>query len=289
MNNYKKYLCAFADSERWRNLERFKRQAENMRVYDQICIYNENDLDVEFRKHFSDKLVPSRLFGYAVWKPQIILQTLEKMNEGDILQYTDAGCHLNKGGVERLNEYFEMTNISEIGMLGFENKIPDNLKLNSLPLDLPEKYWTKGDLFDYFNVRHKKEIYESNQIGTGIFFVKKTTQNISIIREFLQVYYDDFSLVDDTSSKSPNFEGFIENRHDQSVFSLIAKKYHIPTVSASECWQHFFLFYKLRHYPVWFLRDRNPGNNLSEKFKILFKKYISITKPFSSITSPFTS
>jgi len=282
MSAYKKYFCAFASSNMQRSLERIKRQAVKMRVYDQICVYNENDLSADFKEHFKEKLVPSRGFGYWVWKPQIILQTLEKMNDGDILQYTDAGCHLNKRGTKRLNEYFEMANISETGILAITTKASDDLKLYST-LSLPEKYWTKGDLFDYFNVRHDKSIYDSEQIGAPVLFVKKTVRSMVIIREFLQVFYDNFSLADDTVSQSPNFEGFIENRHDQSILSIIFKKNNVPTVSAFELFQPHFLFYKLRNYPIWLLRDRNPTGNLSERLKnrlkILYKKYISMSKP----------
>ena len=31
----------------------------------------------------------------------------------------------------------------------------------------------------------------------------------------------DFSLLDDTPSKSPNLKGFQEHRHDQAIFSLL--------------------------------------------------------------------
>jgi hypothetical protein len=48
------------------------------------------------------------------------------------------------------------------------------------------------------------------------------------------VFYDDFSLVDDSLSKSPNFMEFKENRHDQSVWSIIGKINGIPCLSHSE-------------------------------------------------------
>ncbi|MDR1023603.1 MAG: hypothetical protein LBL94_10095 [Prevotellaceae bacterium] len=272
MSSYKKIFCSFASSNLWRSLERIKKQAEDMHVYDQIYVYDEHDLDIEFKKHFKDKLIPSRGFGYWVWKPQVILQALEKMNDGDILQYADAGCHLNKRGVKRLNEYFEMANTSGTGILAFQSKKPDDERLLKA-LDIPEKQWTKGDVFDYFGVRSSKEIYESEQISAGILFVKKTEESVSIIREFLQVFYDDFSLADDSPSKAPNFNGFIENRHDQSIFSIITKKYNILTVSCYEFWQLDFNFYKLKYYPIWAIRDKdNGGDNLLKKIQKKLKK-----------------
>jgi len=276
MNNYKKIFCSFADSKMWRSLERIKKQAEDMHVYDQIYVYNENDLDVAFQNAFKDKLVPSRGFGYWVWKPQVILQTLEKMNDGDILQYTDAGCHLNKRGVKRLNEYFEIANVSETGILAFQSKKADDEKLLKT-FDLPETHWTKGDLFDYFDVRDNKEVYDTEQIGATILFIKKTPEGISIIHEFLQVFYDDFSLADDSPSKSSNFDGFTENRHDQSIFSIIAKKYRIPTLSCFEYWQLDFNFHKLKYYPIWAIRDKDLGNrSVFKKAKIFLKNILLV-------------
>jgi hypothetical protein len=256
--SYKKYFCTFADSAMYRTLNRIKKQANHMHIYDQIIAYNEYDLDIDFCNDFKDKLKLSRGFGYWVWKPQIILQTLEKMEEGDILQYTDSGCHLNRKGIKRLHEYFELANLSKTGILAFQSKASDDKNLEKA-LELLEKHWTKGDIFDYFGVRDDAEIYNTEQIGGTVLFVKKTNDSLQIIQKWLQTYYDNFSLIDDSPSKSPNFPGFIENRHDQSILSIIVKMNNIPTISSFEYWQPDFL--KLKKYPILALRDKNYGQN----------------------------
>jgi hypothetical protein len=253
----------------YRSLNRIKKQAKRMHIYDHIFTYDEYRLDEDFSSHFKDKLKSGRGFGYWVWKPQIILQTLEKMDEGDILQYTDAGCHLNKKGIKRLYEYFKLADLSETGILAFQSKASDDKNLEKA-LELLEKHWTKGDLFDYFGVRDNKKIYNTGQVGAGILFIKKTTDSLRIIQKWVQVYYDDFSLADDTLSKSPNFPGFQENRHDQSVFSIIAKINNIPTISSFEYWQPDFK--KLKNYPVLALRDMNYGQNIFLKRVMYFIK-----------------
>ena len=58
---------------------------------------------------------------------------------------------------------------------------------------------------------------------------------MSFINEWLDVFYKRFDLVDDTVSKLKNLNGFIENRHDQSVFSLLCKKNNLKSFSAYEC------------------------------------------------------
>jgi hypothetical protein len=269
--SHKKYFCSFADSAMYRSRNRIKKQAKNMHIYDQIIVYNEYDLNEDFYNYFKDKLKPGRGFGYWVWKPQIILQTLGKMEDGDILQYTDAGCHLNKKGIKRLREYFKLADLSKTGMLAFQFKTPEDNNLEKIT-GLLEMQWTKGDVFDYFGVRNNAEIYNTEQIESGMLFIKKTNNNIRIIQKWMQAYYDDFSLVEDTPSKSPNFSGFIENRHDQSILSIIAKINNIPTVSSFECYQHDFK--KLKNYPILALRDKDYGQNPFSKRAIDFIKRV---------------
>ena len=64
------------------------------------------------------------------------------------------------------------------------------------------------------------------------FFKNKFT--LKLLDEWAEVYKKDFSLVDDSKSKIKNFKGFLENRHDQSIFSLICKKNKVKTLSAFE-------------------------------------------------------
>jgi hypothetical protein len=213
-------------------LKRFEEQAKQM-SYDNIFIYTEHQLNKEFYNHFEDKF-KLRGFGYWVWKPQVILQTLEKMKNGDILQYTDAGCHLNPNGLRKLDEFFDLVDKSSNGILGFQ-------------MGYIEKIWTKGDLFDYFNVREQKDIYDTGQLWAGAIFIKKCEKSIEFIKNWLKIYYDDFSLTDDSPSKSPNFEGFKENRHDQSIFSLLIKINNITT------YPHYT---KKTDEPIWALRDK---------------------------------
>ena len=49
------------------------------------------------------------------------------------------------------------------------------------------------------------------------------------------------NLIDDTSSKSKELKTFIEHRHDQSMFSLVCKKFNTHLLSATEmgfCYKH---------------------------------------------------
>ena len=234
-----KYFLTFASADLNKTLSRIKIQAEDLNIYDKILIYSEKDLDVKFKQHFAEQLhYGVRGYGYWSWKPQVILQALELMQEGDILQYTDAGCHLNRNGIDRLNEYFDITDNTESGILAFQTKEPafplpyDGRKL----LDCLDYKWIKGDLLDYFDIRSKDSILQSQTITATVIFIKKTPDTIRFVNQWLDVIKYDFTLIDDTKSNSPNMDGFIEHRHDQAIFSILGKIHNIQTVSSYEYW-----------------------------------------------------
>lgn len=231
------YLCAFANIELMPSIIRFYNQAKEINFFDNIFIYNEYNLpkDEKFEALLSHKLVPSRGFGYWCWKPFIILKTLENLKDGDILVYADIGCHINKEGEKRFYEYLDI--VIEHKALCFK-------------MQFLESCWTKSDLFNYFGKLNDKNITNSSQRMATICIFEKNDINLEFVNKWLQVFYDDFSLVDDTPSKLPNLDGFIENRHDQSVFSILSKIYDIYAIYSGE------RDINIKHLPIIGLRDK---------------------------------
>lgn len=232
-------FVTFANAPWRRARVRILRQAKVMGVYDRLHGFDEYGLHGSFRAKYKEQLVKgSRGYGYWCWKPQVILQVLEQMDEGDVLQYTDAGCHLNTAGRWRLAEYFDMAERSVTGILAFQGKPPAQPlpPLTCSPLDLTEYRWVKGDLLDHLGVRENTSITHTQTIGAGVIFVRKCTSGINLVREWASVIADGFFLIDDTPSKSPNLPGFVEHRHDQAIFSLLCKRHGVETLSAYEYW-----------------------------------------------------
>jgi hypothetical protein len=272
------YLLSFADSRLGFYLrnprERLQRQAEAMGFFgDRIKIWTEADLDGDFREKMKSHLIHgSRGYGYWCWKPQIVLQLLREMNEGDILLYVDVGCHLNPEGIDRLKEYFELA--EKYGIVGFQARQIDDALHNDFSTHfLLDREWCKGDLLDYFGVRHNSSIVNSGQIGSGIFLVKKSAAAVRFFEEFRQVYFDRYELCDDSPSISPNLPGFIENRHDQSIFSLLVKRNGVFTLSSLEYdpkngrtdWSSWM------SYPIWAKHDKGGVRSL---FPNWFKRIV---------------
>lgn len=229
----KKVLCTFGNTLLAPGFPQFVQNAEAMRVFDEIYTYTEKDLSKDFRKKWGRYMYPySKGYGYWCWKPPLIKKTLDMINDGDILLYTDVGCYLNPNGKERLGEYYDIVEKSPSGMLGFRSF---EKNYNGMPEGLRFEYeWTKGDIFDYFGVRDNTEVTQTTQYEAGIIFIKKGPESTAFVNEWVKVIDDDFSLITDAPSRSPNLKGFQENRHDQSIYSMLAKKYKIEAVSTNE-------------------------------------------------------
>lgn len=112
------FLCSFGDSRYKASHERLQEQAEDFNLFDSIHLYNEFDLPASFQNDFQEYLSADiRSFGYWVWQPRIILDTLAKMDDGDVLLYVDMGCHLNSRGKEKLLAYWKEVKLNESGFL----------------------------------------------------------------------------------------------------------------------------------------------------------------------------
>lgn len=271
----KKVVCTFANYPLSKGFDRYRNEVEGFGIFDQIYTYDENDLDSEFRRKFGRYLYPySRGYGYWGWKPLVIKQTLDKMNDGDILLYTDLGCFFNLQGSKRMKEYIEMVNHSKVGILGI--RAQDFSPEGRYEMEFYEYQWTKGDVFDFLGVRDDQYYTHTKQFEATIVFLKKHAASTAFIDEWVDVVYNHFDLITDTPSKSPNFDGFCENRHDQSIYSILAKKYKADSFSRNEICPNQFdeggwdMMYT---YPIWAKREIYYKSPWHYKHRFLLRKW----------------
>ena len=191
-------------------VKRICNEARELNCFD--ILVNLTDIDIKNDKEFYNKHGTfleknKRGYGYWLWKSYIVKTQLEAMNENDILVYADAGCSINLNGKNRLNEYFDLVNSSDYGILSFQ-------------LGHLEKIWTKMDLFDHLNAY---EYLETGQLIGGIFVIRKCNHSVNLVNKWYETccMYD---LINDSPSKIKNDETFREHRHDQSVWSLLRKQ-----------------------------------------------------------------
>ena len=139
----KLYFITFGNENYYNSLKLISKEVKNFNIFDEIIIITDKELksDTDFwNKHSKFIENNKRGYGYWLWKPYINLKLLEKINENDIVLYTDAGCTFNINGKNRLIDYINL--VKEYDILSFQ-------------LTHPERKYTKRDLFEYFD-------YENN-------------------------------------------------------------------------------------------------------------------------------
>ena len=195
-------------------LKRIEKEAHYFGKFDHIHIKTQHNLDQEFiHKHKTIMDVPFG-GGYYIWKPYIIHQQLETLNDNDILVYCDAGSCVNKNGIKRFSEYIELLNQNPtLGCICFQ------LNKNEFGV---ETRWTKKEIFQHFGVLNDNTVTNTPQICATICILKKNPFSINLINKWVNILEKDDTLFDNTS-RIPQLPDFKETRWDQSIFSMLCK------------------------------------------------------------------
>lgn len=220
------HFCTFADSRFQKSLDRLAWQSSMFHLFEDGFFYDESDLSEKLFFPFRKLLKAGvRGYGYWVWKPYIILESLKQIENGDILLYLDAGCHLNSRGKMRFLDYCETV-----------KQHPSGFLVSNAGRKQLERIWTKGDLFDFMGVRDRMDITDTPQLQSGTIFIRKDPDTVALIEEWLEIGLKHFNLLDDSASQSINMEGFQEHRHDQSILSILLKLHGTYAIPLRECW-----------------------------------------------------
>lgn len=213
-----KLFLNYGDKKFILSRKRISLEAQNLNYFDKIITETEdlkNDLEIidclknpNFKKVFTAK----RGGGYWIWKPYIIYKNLQLLNDNDILVYSDSGSTIpnNKYTIDKLNEYINIVKNSDKGVLAFRNPHI-------------ESKWTKGDVFKHFNCLDNENIYNTRQFTANRIIIKKNVHSMALFKIWWETAKNYSHFFDDSTSITKNFNNFTENRHDQSVFSLICK------------------------------------------------------------------
>ena len=221
--------------------KRIHSQATSSKWFDTIQICGPECLSDAFKSEFKDILEKPRGGGYWIWKFDIIRQQLSKMTNNDILIYVDAGCSINTNGKTRLNEYVEMLNNSNESIISFQ-------------MSHLEKKYTIKELFNYIESDVNSQYGNSGQIQATVLIMKNTDKMMKIIDECINVLRSDKLMVTDHYNKIGQCDDFIDNRHDQSILSLVRKKYGSIVLSDDETYFEPFGNEKSLQYPFWATR-----------------------------------
>lgn len=201
-------VCISYGDKKYNKTKRVNLKSAKVYGADRVIGYGPRDIDKEFYNEHISIFSQKRGNGYWLWKPYVILKTLENIQDGDICVYSDAGSFY-------INDVHELV------------AAMNNARVDIMPFSLTEKerIYSKRDAFILMDA-DTQEIIESMQRLGGFQVIRKTAQTVKFVQEWLKYCCDERIITDISNTLGKdNYPGFIENRHDQTVFSLLSKKY----------------------------------------------------------------
>ena len=191
-----------------------KTQIENVRSglyvggFDDAWLYGSHSIGGDFKWRNSKIFNQKRGGGYWIWKPYVILDALGKVDNDDVIVYSDSASLF----VNSFSTIVEKC-LDGKGVLGFQL---EDFHKNSV--------WTKGDCFSILGANEYKGL---PQIASSFVVAKKNDFSVKFISKWLEYCLDERALTDNPNQLQENFEDFKDHRHDQSIFSLCARMFDI--------------------------------------------------------------
>jgi hypothetical protein len=238
-------------------------------IFDTVCALDENWLrnwdDPIYRNVLNiRRLQGTRGFGYWCWKPSVLLWADLHFPSHQIL-YIDAGSQISTSNKKDkvLKEWLETSWETE--------------GLAWTLLDHSEEEWTKREIFSRLDI--SVESQKTFQVQSGFICLPPDNNRRHFLAEWRKIALEEggFYFTDELREKQSSI--FIENRHDQSVFSCLWKQYskrQVMDVTGPEM---------IEKSPVVALRNNSalslPANDFHKKInlysnlvwdKVLFRK-----------------
>lgn len=170
---------------------------------DRVIMYGPDNLGPDFKMICSDILAHARGAGYWVWKPYIILRTMQGMEDGDLLMYSDAGILINIHTDYILSEMdqdlYLFTNLNH------------------------HIHWCKMEARQRMAGSYSDD---QEQCQASVILLRVNDFTRQFIREWMSWCMMP-GMIDDTLDPDLQVVGFREHRHDQSILTELAIKYKI--------------------------------------------------------------
>jgi hypothetical protein len=237
------HFITYGDEKYAAAKQRITEQANQLSIFTSVTAYNPNDIGFYFLLHHHDTLFQSRGGGYWLWKIYFILKKLFEIPYGDYLIYCDAGCNVNPRGKMRLIEYLTMVSGSDNGLLSFQ-------------MGFIEEQYTSSQIFNACGVPPDSPIRKSGQIGSTILVMRKCDHVMKLFIQCMRIIDNDTNIITDYYNKIDQIPEFIDNRHDQSILSVLIKLYG-GLVIPEETWYEDFTCPQALRMPFLATRQRN--------------------------------
>lgn len=179
-----------------------------------------SDIETWFSIAHQEILTQKRGAGYWLWKPYFINRILQKLTDSDVLFYSDSGSFF----IRRMEPIFQAVCDDIRGVIGFR-----------LAGGHLEKHYTKRDLLKYMNMDGTENSNTPQRMASFMCF-RGTDFAKSMVGEYLELAKTPHLITDTPNKDGWDEHGFQGHRHDQSIWSLLTKKYDVTILPDPTQW-----------------------------------------------------
>lgn len=212
-------LLNYADHNFRTSQKKNSRTGLSVGGFDQVLSYGPQDVDRIFYGKNKGILDNPKGNGLWLWKPYFIVRTLQNMQQGDWLFYCDSGSYFIHS-IQPLVDLAEGTG-SHLIIFADEHQ---------------ERNYTKRDTFISLNA-DIPSITDSLQMLGGFSLWSSSSAALNFATEWLN-YAQVPRIISDAENELgyPNYAEFKGHRHDQSIFSIMAKQKGLPAYRDPSQW-----------------------------------------------------
>lgn len=207
-----KILYNYAHNRFLNSQERCTKTGYETGGFDKVYQFRYNDIDDKFKNENNFILSKTRGAGYWLWKYYFAVKLLndDTINEGNYIFYADSGSHF----IDSIDKLIKVMERDKTPIVTFRQ--------NHLAY-----IWTKRDMFLLMGADTPKFTHTGQRVG-GWFLFKKDDFNRKFFKECLEYACDPRILTDIPNQLGqPNYPGFRDHRHDESLISIMSKKYDL--------------------------------------------------------------
>lgn len=192
----------------------------NYNLFDEIKLLNEYDLD-EYISNIINSLIEkhgNKGYGFWIWKSYLIMNELNKLNDNDILVHLDMHC-IDNNLKNKFDDIIDKLNYQPviIGTAGFNDYMYTSTKL-------------RNQIETYLNYKFTEEQLNYTQYEGGLIFIRNCEESRKFVKQWFDIMISNLEYITDIyNTDNDNHYSFVENRHDQSVVSLLYKFYNYIT------------------------------------------------------------
>ena len=200
--------------------------ARALGMFDAVKAYGPQDLDREFwwqhLAFFSENFLvrarrsfDKRGFGFWIWKPYLIKRELDRMQDGDILVYCDAGAIVENPPHARRQLQASFAHVQNLSVGFCTNRVNPRFRYG----------WCKEDALVALDAT-SDDIRGMIPYGSGRILCRKHAPAMRIVDAWAAlVAQKRYFIFDNTRSRRPNPPQFMKHIMEQAPLSIFMQKY----------------------------------------------------------------